>query len=95
MKTDYKRETIAAIKRAAGGDEPPSHILPRAYCVAKPRHAQAVFVVPHQDREPQVAENTSIVVCDDSASGCEVGKWYALAYVVERGCGGMRVVYPI
>jgi len=92
--SDYRRDTIAAIKKAAGGTSQ-THILPRAYCVAKPAAWCAVFAVPPQDREPQVKDDKWTTVQNESAAICVAGEWYSLAYVTTSdGCGGMRVIQP-
>jgi hypothetical protein len=89
--SDYKKGVIAALKKAAGGLSQ-SHLLPRAYCLAKPGGHCAVFAVPPQDREPQVATDGCVMVQNESALPCQPGQWYSLAYVVNEHCSGLRVV---
>jgi len=70
-----------------------SHILPRAYCVAKTAEWCAVFAVPTQDREPQVRFDPWAVVQNKSAVGVKTGDWRSLAYIASKdGTGSMYVI---
>lgn len=69
-----------------------SHILPRAFCIAKPASSMAVFVVPTCDREPQVAADAYAVVQNETASEIQVGDWAVLAYVSRKHSGMVCVI---
>ena len=85
MKTYYQRKYIQHLKALARAHEPNlvslSHVLPRCYCVAKPNAHFAVLVCPPCDREPQVAQDTTITVHHSSAQTINVGDWAAVGYV--------------
>jgi len=72
-----------------------SHLLPRAYCVAKPGGHCAVFAVPPEDREPQMRELSGhgwVMVQNESAADVSLGDWRSLAYVSTGTCGELRVL---
>lgn len=70
------------------------HITPRAYCIAKPSAHFAVFVVPVEDREPQVRDSDTTCVQNDTCQDIKVGDWAVLAYVTSRSGGEPIVVMP-
>jgi len=86
--------TLRAIaKRMKPGVISVAHILPRAYCVAKPAAYCAVFAVPACDREPQVRDDPWATVQNESARDVKHGDWCSLAYVsTSDGTGEMRVL---
>ena len=57
------------------------HIHPHAYCVAKPAHHCAVFVIPPQDREPQVPGDGAVLIQNWTVSAIIPGMWCAIVYV--------------
>ena len=70
-----------------------SHIMPRAFCVAKLTRYSAVFSVPPQDREPQVVDILQVQVRNETAADVKVGDWCAIAYIsTGNGAGGMYVI---
>ena len=87
------RELRAIAKRMKPGVLSVAHILPRAYCVAKPAAYCAVFAVPLQDREPQVRDDPWATVQNESAKDVKHGDWCALAYIsTSDGAGSMHVL---
>jgi len=87
------RELRAIAKRMKPGVLSVAHILPRAYCVAKPAAYCAVFAVPACDREPQVRDDPWATVQNESAKDVKHGDWCALAYISTRdGSGSMHVL---
>jgi hypothetical protein len=87
------RELRAISKTCKPGVIAVSHILPRAYCVAKPAAYCAVFAVPACDREPQVRDDPWATVQNESARDVKHGDWCSLAYVsTSDGTGEMRVL---
>lgn len=69
-----------------------SHIMPRAYCVAKPASHMAVFVVPPMDREPQVRNDEYTVVHNETCRDVRAGQWCSLAYVSTKHYGQSVVI---
>lgn len=87
------RELRTIAKTCKSGVIAVAHILPRAYCVAKPAAYCAVFAVPACDREPQVRDDPWATVQNESAKDVKHGDWCALAYISTRdGTGEMRVL---
>lgn len=87
------RELRAIAMRMKPGVISVAHILPRAYCVAKPAAYCAVFAVPPQDREPQVRDDPWATVQNESAKDVKHGDWCALAYIsTSDGSGSMHVL---
>lgn len=86
--------TLRAIaKRMKPGVISVAHVLPRAYCVAKPASYCAVFAVPACDREPQVRDDPWATVQNESAKDVKHGDWCALAYIsTSDGSGSMHVL---
>lgn len=72
-----------------------SHILPRAYCVAKPARHCAVFAVPPQDREPQVRDDLWVSVRNSSCEKVVTCDWCSLAYIMTRDGTGMNYVIAV
>lgn len=70
-----------------------SHILPKAFCLAKSAKCCAIFAAPEADREPQVRQDSTIFVRSESASHCVVGKWYRLAYISRPHCHSTEVIH--
>ncbi len=69
-----------------------SHVLPRAYCVAKPAAHCAVFAVPPQDREPQVKGDAWVTVQNASCATVNHGEWVSLAYITRKDGSGSSYV---
>ncbi len=87
------RELRAVAKRMKPGVISVSHVLPRAYCVAKPAAYCAIFAVPACDREPQVRDHPWATVQNESAKDVKHGDWCALAYIsTSDGSGAMHVL---
>lgn len=87
------RELRSIAKRMKPGVLSVAHILPRAYCVAKPAAYCAVFAVPACDREPQVRDDPWATVQNESAKDVKHGDWCALAYIsTSDGSGSMHVL---
>ena len=87
------RELRAVAKTCKPGVIAVAHILPRAYCVAKPAAYYAVFAVPACDREPQVRDDPWATVQNESAKDVMLGDWCSLAYIsTSDGTGEMRVL---
>ena len=95
-KSVYSRDALAWVRREAKripGVIGVRHIIPRAYCVAKPRACIAVFAACWLDAEELVRDkelSSSIVVENESAENIEVGEWCALAYCRSSYCGQVR-----
>ena len=87
------RELRALATRMKPGVISVAHVLPRAYCVAKPAAHWAVFAVPTCDREPQVRDHPWATVQNESAKDVKLGDWCALAYIsTSDGSGSMHVL---
>lgn len=69
-----------------------SHIIPRAYCVAKVAAQAAVFAVPAMDREPMVRKDEYVSVQNETCSEVQAGQWCSLAYVSTKRYGWMIVI---
>lgn len=88
----YSQATLKWLRQEAmkiPGAKGVAHLMPRAYCIAKPAPLCAVFATPWMDAEPQVRSpeySGYETVHSDSAEFVKVGEWYALAYVVTPGC---------
>jgi len=88
------RELKAIAKRMKPGVLSVSHVLPRAYCVAKPAAYCAVFAVPACDREPQVRDEPWATVQNESAKDVKHGDWCALAYICTSDGSGSMYALP-
>jgi len=92
----YRNAYVERLRRKAlglrEGATDVRHLTPRAVCIAKPCAAMAVFVVPPDDREPDVRSNPYAIVQNTTATAVELHDWCALAYVVAEHCGEMLVV---
>jgi hypothetical protein len=95
----YQRKYITALRKAAKGLYPDvkkvSHVLPRAYCVAKPADHFAVFAVPPQDRPSFLRHDVFVTVQGSTAAAVCHGDWCSLAYVQTGNQGGMHVLPSI
>lgn len=94
---DYTRVAVNRLKQLAieqteGRVLSVSHIIPRAYCVAKPALHMAVFVTPRQDREKYVKDEASTVVQNATCREVQPGDWCSLAYVMTPHCGQLIVI---
>lgn len=85
-------EMIAAAIKAFPTLTHISHILPRAYCIAKPAPCCAVFVVPPEDREPQTQCDGTIFVQEKEAFEIETGDWARLAYIQRPEISSMSII---
>ena len=92
--TTEQRKIKQAAMRTIPGAESAHHILPRAYCVAKPALYSAVFAVPHQDRESQVRTDPWVTVQNSSCKDVDHGDWVSIAYVCTRDGSGQFFVIP-
>ena len=93
----YTRETIRKIKRGADSKSV-NHILPRAYCVAKPAPCLAVLAVPPCDREEQIRLDPWqrwATVQNESCLDIQHGDWASLAYTANECVGEMRVIHKL
>ncbi len=85
MLIDFKKTYLALIKKQARKQVPNaikiSNLIPRAYCVSRPRMSCRVFACPEDDSEPQIQLNPDVIVQNDSVRGVRVGDWCVLAYV--------------
>jgi hypothetical protein len=91
----FLSKLLKATKRQFPQSVAVSHILPRAYCVAKPSLHCGVFVAPPQDREKQVKDCSSILIQSASVAHVNVGDWASLAYVVRGGVSSMEVIRDV
>lgn len=94
---DYTRVTLKrlkkrAIKQTGGRVLSVSHVIPRAYCVAKPVLHMAVFAVPGMDREQYVKGDVFVIVQNDTCKDVQHGDWCSLGYVSTERCGQMVVI---
>ena len=95
---DYTKAAIKRIKQRAMRQTKAvrsiSHILPRAFCIAKPAAYMAVFVVPPVDREKCVKRDAFACVQDESCADVRFGDWAQLAYISTKTSGMMKVIKP-
>lgn len=98
MKSQPRAYSIRELRAIARSLKPGvisvSHVLPRAYCVAKSGACCAVFAVPPQDREPQVKGDLWATVQNETAAAVKHGDWCALAYISTTDGGGSMHVLP-
>lgn len=82
----YTKSQLAYIRKQAmktTGAKAVKHVIPRAYCVAKPGPFVALFATPWQDEQKKFRNHLLGSSCyvQHGADSINVGDWASIAYV--------------